>query len=46
MKKAFHIAKSGRGPVVVDVPKDMTAPQEKRPFQYPETIKLVLTRPP
>ena len=41
MKKAFHIAKSGRpGPVVVDVPKDMTAPQEKRPFQYPETIKL------
>ncbi len=41
MKKAFHIAKSGRpGPVVVDVPKDMTAPQEKRQFQYPETIKL------
>ena len=41
MKKAFHIAKSGRpGPVVVDVPKDMTAPQEKRPFRYPETIKL------
>ena len=39
MKKAFHIAKSGRpGPVVVDVPKDMTAPQEKRPFQYPEKL--------
>ncbi len=41
MKKAFHIAKSGRpGPVVVDVPKDMTAPTEKRPFVYPETVKM------
>ena len=41
MKKAFHIAKSGRpGPVVVDVPKDMTAPTEKRPFEYPETVKM------
>jgi acetolactate synthase I/II/III large subunit len=41
MKKAFHIAKTGRpGPVVVDVPKDMTAPAEKRAFEYPETVKL------
>ena len=41
MKKAFHIAKSGRpGPVVVDVPKDMTAPTEKRPFEYPETVNM------
>ena len=41
MKKAFHIARTGRpGPVVVDVPKDMTAPTEKRPFEYPETVKL------
>ncbi len=41
MKKAFHIAKTGRpGPVVVDVPKDMTAPTEKRPFEYPETVRL------
>ena len=41
MKKAFHIAKTGRpGPVVIDVPKDMTAPAEKRPFEYPETVKL------
>ena len=41
MKKAFHIAKTGRpGPVVVDVPKDMTAPAEKRPFEYPKTVKI------
>jgi acetolactate synthase-1/2/3 large subunit len=41
MKKAFHIARTGRpGPVVVDVPKDMTAPTEKRAFEYPETVKL------
>ncbi|MDA8631388.1 acetolactate synthase 3 large subunit [Litoricolaceae bacterium] len=41
MKKAFYIAKTGRpGPVVVDVPKDMTAPTEKRAFEYPETVKL------
>ena len=41
MKKAFHIAKTGRpGPVVVDVPKDMIAPTEKRAFEYPETVKL------
>ena len=41
MKKAFHIAKTGRpGPVVVDVPKDMTAPTEKRAFEYPGTVKL------
>ena len=41
MKKAFHIAKTGRpGPVVVDVPKDMTAPTEKRAFEYPATVKL------
>lgn len=41
MKKAFHIARSGRpGPVVVDVPKDMTAPSEKRIFDYPETVQL------
>jgi acetolactate synthase I/II/III large subunit len=39
LKKAFHIARTGRpGPVVVDIPKDvslMTAP-----FHYPETIEL------
>ena len=39
IKKAFHIARSGRpGPVVVDIPKDvslMTAP-----FHYPERIEM------
>ncbi|AJQ97409.1 acetolactate synthase 3 large subunit [Gynuella sunshinyii] len=41
IKKAFYIAQSGRpGPVVVDVPKDMTTPNEKFPFEYPDKIKL------
>ncbi|MGP9545540.1 thiamine pyrophosphate-binding protein, partial [Psychrobacter sp. AOP7-B1-25] len=36
VKKAFHIAQSGRpGPVVIDVPKDMTAPSEKHAYEYP-----------
>lgn len=38
-KKAFYIATSGRpGPVVIDVPKDVTA--AKAVFEYPETISL------
>ena len=41
MKKAFMLASTGRpGPVVIDIPKDMTAPTEKRPFEYPESIRL------
>ncbi|MEJ2061671.1 MAG: thiamine pyrophosphate-binding protein [Reinekea sp.] len=41
IKKAFYIAESGRpGPVVVDIPKDMTAPNEKYPYSYPERIKM------
>ena len=36
VKKAFYIAQSGRpGPVVIDVPKDMTAPSEKFAYEYP-----------
>ncbi len=39
MKKAFHIAKTGRpGPVLVDIPKDVT--REKCKFEYPESITL------
>jgi acetolactate synthase-1/2/3 large subunit len=39
MKKAFYIAATGRpGPVVVDIPKDVT--QLKAEFDYPKTVKL------
>jgi len=40
MKKAFHIARTGRpGPVVVDVPKDVSF--NKTPYTgYPETIEM------
>jgi acetolactate synthase-1/2/3 large subunit len=41
LKLAFYLAASGRpGPVVVDIPKDITAPWEKRPFYYPEEVSL------
>ncbi len=41
LKKAFHIASTGRpGPVVVDIPKDMTAPTEKYEYVYPKKVKL------
>ena len=39
IKKAFYLAKSGRpGPVLVDIPKDVTA--SKCAFEYPETVTL------
>ena len=40
MKKAFHIARSGRpGPVVVDIPKDVSF--KKVPYAgYPETVEM------
>jgi acetolactate synthase-1/2/3 large subunit len=41
LKKAFYVATTGRpGPVVVDIPKDITAPHIKIPYHYPEKIKL------
>jgi len=41
IKKAFHIASSGRpGPVVIDIPKDITRPDETFEYHYPESIKL------
>ena len=39
MKKAFHIARTGRpGPVVVDVPKDVSL--NKTAFHYPATVEM------
>jgi acetolactate synthase-1/2/3 large subunit len=39
MKKAFYIASTGRpGPVVVDIPKDVTA--HKTEFAYPKSISM------
>lgn len=41
LKKAFYVATSGRpGPVLVDIPKDITAPQIKIPYQYPKSINM------
>ncbi len=39
MKKAFHVAATGRpGPVLVDIPKDITATLNK--FEYPEKVEM------
>ncbi|MBS98113.1 MAG: acetolactate synthase 3 large subunit [Oceanospirillaceae bacterium] len=41
IKKAFYIAQTGRpGPVVVDIPKDMTTPTDRYPYEYPKSVKL------
>ena len=41
VKKAFYIATTGRpGPVVVDIPKNVTDPKVKVPYEYPKTISL------
>ncbi|MGK0273368.1 MAG: acetolactate synthase-1/2/3 large subunit [Cocleimonas sp.] len=42
MKKAFHIATSGRpGPVLVDIPKDLTNPAVKKiEFDYPKDLVM------
>jgi acetolactate synthase-1/2/3 large subunit len=41
IKKAFYIATSGRpGPVVVDIPKDVTDPNIKIPYEYPKKISM------
>jgi acetolactate synthase-1/2/3 large subunit len=41
IKKAFYIAASGRpGPVVIDIPKDVTRPDEVFEYVYPKTVKM------
>ena len=41
IKKAFYVATTGRpGPVVVDIPKDVTDPNIKIPYEYPKKIKM------
>lgn len=41
IKKAFYLASTGRpGPVVIDIPKDITNPFEKFEYNYPEKVKL------
>ncbi|MGM0562946.1 MAG: biosynthetic-type acetolactate synthase large subunit [Pseudomonadota bacterium] len=47
IKKAFHLATTGRpGPVVVDIPKNVTDPNVKIDFHYPESIDIRSYRPP
>ncbi len=44
IKKAFHVATTGRpGPVVVDIPKDITA--DVHEYHYPETVEMRSYKP-
>ncbi len=47
IKKAFHLAQTGRpGPVVVDIPKDITDLSKKYEYHYPEKVRLRSYNPP
>jgi acetolactate synthase-1/2/3 large subunit len=41
IKKAFHVATTGRpGPVVIDIPKDITDPRIKVSYKYPKKVTI------
>ena len=47
VKEAFHIATSGRqGPVVIDVPKDLTNPDDLFDYEYPNDVNIRSYNPP
>ena len=46
MAKAFYIARTGRpGPVLVDIPKDVTDPGVRIPYEYPKKISMRSYKP-
>ena len=47
VKEAFHIATTGRqGPVVIDIPKDLTNPDELFDYEYPKKVSIRSYNPP
>ena len=47
IKEAFHVATTGRpGPVVIDIPKDMTAPDNLFDYSYPKKADIRSYNPP
>ncbi|MGY0219783.1 acetolactate synthase 3 large subunit [Endozoicomonadaceae bacterium StTr2] len=47
IRKAFYLAQTGRpGPVVVDLPKDITNINDKYEYKYPEKVKIRSYNPP